>query len=196
MVRYYPQLVVFTLSISMVSSLIFILPTIYICWCFGEMYFLHLQDERVSQRCLLGLLFAPENGSNTFICNVSGLIPDYMASHPWGDHKEHCVVPQCIKFTGVKRPIHAEVSRKAERPAGNLEGNSRVRNAPMRAPYTQRFARGSGQNWHFVSLACQENFKQWREGDGPRVEAKPGGCINHIHKGLPCGLGNLRVYLP
>jgi hypothetical protein len=46
----------------------------------------------------------------------------------------------------LKRPIHAEVCRKAERPAGNSEGNSRVRIAPMRAPYTQRFARGSGQN--------------------------------------------------
>jgi hypothetical protein len=51
----------------------------------------------------------------------------------------------------------------------------------LRAPYTQRFARGSGQNWHFVSLACQENFKHWREGDGPREEAKPGGRINHTH---------------
>jgi hypothetical protein len=84
----------------------------------------------------------------------------------------------------LKRPIHAEVCRKAERPAGNSEGNSRVRSAPMRAPYTQRFARGSGQKWHFVSLAplaCQKNFKQWREGDGPRVQAKPGGRINHTH---------------
>jgi hypothetical protein len=99
----------------------------------------------------------------------------------------------------ITRPIHAEVCRKAERPAGNSEGSSRAMNAPMRAPYTQRpqrFARGSGQNWHFVSLACQENFKQWQEGDGPRVEAKPGGRINHTHKGLPCGLGNPRVYLP
>jgi hypothetical protein len=82
----------------------------------------------------------------------------------------------------IKRPIHADVCQKAERPAGNSEGNSRVRNAPMRAPYTQRFAHGSGQNWHFVSLACQENFKEWRESDGPRVEAKPGGSINHTQR--------------
>jgi hypothetical protein len=52
----------------------------------------------------------------------------------------------------------------------------------VRAPYTQRFARGSGQNWHFVSLACQENFKQRREGDRPRVETKPGGRINHTQR--------------
>jgi hypothetical protein len=56
---------------------------------YGEMYWFHLQDQRVSQAssrkmpvCLFGLIFDPEDGGNTFLRNVDKFLPNYMASHP------------------------------------------------------------------------------------------------------------------
>jgi hypothetical protein len=46
--------------------------------------FNNVSEERIAstfKRCLPGLLFHPEDGSNTFFQNIIKLMPDYKASH-------------------------------------------------------------------------------------------------------------------
>jgi hypothetical protein len=40
------------------------------------------QSKIADLACLLGLLFDPEGGGNTFVWNAVELLPDYSASHP------------------------------------------------------------------------------------------------------------------